>query len=65
MGQILSTFFSWVGIHGIYYTVNNGNQIWRIVFFIKHIVYYNKWKWQKNKKIKNTINGYVYVENLS
>ena len=29
--KILSIFFSWAGIHGIYDIVKNGNQIWRFV----------------------------------
>jgi len=28
MGQNFINFFSWVDIHGIYYIVKNGNQIW-------------------------------------
>ena len=36
MGQNSINFFSWVYIHGIYYIVKNGNQIWWFVFFIEH-----------------------------
>ena len=32
------SFFSWVDIHNIYYIVKNCIQIWRFVFYIKHIV---------------------------
>ena len=31
-------FFSWIDIHGIYYIVKNGNQIWIFLFLIKHTV---------------------------
>ena len=37
-GSNFYNFFSWVDIHGIYYTVKNGNQIWGSVFWIKHTV---------------------------
>ena len=38
MGQIFINFFSWVDIHGIYDIVENDNQNWKSLFFIKHTV---------------------------
>ena len=38
MGQNFINFFSWVDIHGIYDIVENDNQNWKSLFFIKHTV---------------------------
>ena len=38
MGQNFVNFFSWVDIHGIYDIVENDNQNWKSLFFIKHTV---------------------------
>jgi len=38
MGQNFINFFSWVDIHGIYYILKNGNQIWWSFFLIKHTI---------------------------
>jgi hypothetical protein len=38
MGQNFINFFSWVDIHGIYDIVENDNQNWKCLFFIKHTV---------------------------
>ena len=38
MGQNFIVFFPWVDIHGIYYTIKNGNQNWGSIFLIKHTV---------------------------
>ena len=61
MGQNCINFYSWGDIHGIYYIVKNGNQIWWSLCFIKKTISnYKKWRW-----LIYIYNGYVYVETLS
>ena len=56
MGQNFINSFSWVNLHGLYYIMKNGNQIWwSFVFFKLNIPFLTRMtqNWTKITTAKN------------